>query len=194
MCALVDQPTIPATNTNQGDLNQDCGDPTPSNDVLQLPPRQQVIHPFSVRAMIGDRYLTSDACPVVLCIDDDPEVSEAIALRLRQYKVSVLRAFHGMHGLWLAMNCRPDLIITDLKMPQGEGSYIIERLRNHSDTCGLPIIVLTGQRNPQLEITVRLLGAEHVLTKPVHFDELAAAIRTFVPLNVNDSDELIAAL
>jgi DNA-binding response OmpR family regulator len=139
--------------------------------------------------MFRNRYLTNHADPVVLCIDDDPEISEAIALRLRRYKVDVLRAFHGMHGLCLAVACQPDLIITDLSMPQGGGTYIIERLRSHSGTCGLPIIVLTGQRNPQLEVTVRRLGAEQVLTKPIHFDELAAAINKFVPLNVNDFSE-----
>ena len=143
--------------------------------------------------MIGNRHLTSAAGPVVLCIDDDPEVSETIALRLRHYEVDVLRAFHGMHGLWLAMTCHPDLIITDLNMPQGGGTYIIECLRNHSDTRGLPIIVLTGQRSPQLEATVRQLGAQHFMTKPVHFDDLATAINTFVPLNVKDVSEQYTA-
>jgi DNA-binding response OmpR family regulator len=139
--------------------------------------------------MFRNRYPADDEDPVVLCIDDDPEISEAIALRLRRYKVDVLRAFHGMHGLYLAVACQPDLIITDLSMPQGGGSYLIERLRCHPGTSGLPIIVLTGQRNPQLEITVRQLGAEQILTKPVHFDELAAAINKFVPLNVKDFSE-----
>jgi len=137
--------------------------------------------------------LTSDSGPLVLCIDDDPEISETIALRLRQYQVDVMRAFHGMQGLWLATMCRPDLIITDLNMPQGGGSYIIECLRNHSDTCDVPIIVLTGQRHSQLEANVRGLGAEKFLTKPIHFDELAAAISTFIPLNVKDLSESYAA-
>jgi DNA-binding response OmpR family regulator len=145
------------------------------------------------RLMFRNRYLTGDEDPVVLCIDDDPEISEAIALRLRRYKVDVLRAFHGMHGLCLAVACQPDLIITDLNMPQGGGSYIIEKLRNHPGTSGLPIIVLTGQRNSQLEVTVRELGAEQVLTKPIHFDELSAAINKFVPLNVKDCSEHYAA-
>jgi DNA-binding response OmpR family regulator len=143
--------------------------------------------------MYRNRYLTNSQDPVVLCIDDDPDVSEAIALRLRNYKVEVVRAYHAMHGLCLAIACQPDLIITDLNMPQGGGTYLLERLHNDSCTCGLPIIVLTGQRNPQLEVTVRQLGAEHVLTKPVHFDELAAAINKFVPLNINDLGEHHAA-
>jgi DNA-binding response OmpR family regulator len=67
--------------------------------------------------------------------------------------------------------------------------YLIERLRSDACTCALPIIVLTGQRNPQVEVKVRQLGAEKVLTKPVHFDELASEINKFVPLNVKDFSE-----
>jgi len=143
--------------------------------------------------MSRSRYLTSDVRPVVLCIDDDPEISEAISLRLRKYEVDVLRAFHGMHGLCLAVACQPDLIITDLNMPQGGGSYLIECLRNDSNTCGLPIIVLTGQRNPQLEATVRQLGAAHFLKKPIHSDELTAAIGKFIPLSIKDVCEHYSA-
>lgn len=136
--------------------------------------------------MIASSYQSRRTDPVVLCIDDDPQISEAIALRLRNYNVEVLRAFHGTHGLCLAVACQPDLIITDLNMPQGAGTYVIESLQNHSDTCRLPIIVLTGQRNPRLDASVHQLGAANVLKKPIHFNELAAAIRKFIPLTVKD--------
>jgi response regulator RpfG family c-di-GMP phosphodiesterase len=139
-----------------------------------------------VRIMIVSRYQTNRTDPVVLCIDDDPQVSEAIALRLRNYNVEVLRAFHGTHGLCLAVECQPDLIITDLNMPQGAGTYVIESLQNHSDTRRLPIIVLTGQRNPRLNESVYQLGAASVLKKPIHFNELAAAISKFIPLIAKD--------
>ena len=136
--------------------------------------------------MIASRYPFKHVDPVVLCIDDDPDVSEVISLRLGNYNVDVLRAFHGMHGLSLALACRPDLIITDLNMPQGAGMYVIECLRNHSDTHALPIIVLTGQRNQRLDESVHRLGAAHILKKPIHFNELAAAISKFIPLTIKD--------
>lgn len=128
------------------------------------------------------RYSSSELDPIVLCIDDDPDVSETIALRLQHRGAKVLRAFHGMHGLQLAMTQRPSLIITDLRMPQGEGSYVIERLRNHPDTRSVPIIILTGQRRIDLAHTARRFHVDQVLTKPIHFDNLAMAIARFVPL------------
>lgn len=134
------------------------------------------------------RYSSSDVDPVVLCIDDDPDISETIALRLQHRGAKVLRAFHGMHGLQLAMTRRPKLIITDLRMPQGGGSYIIERLRSHPDTRSVPIIILTGQRRLDLPHTARRLRVNQVLTKPIHFDDLAAAIGRFIPLKSRDAN------
>ncbi len=54
-------------------------------------------------------------CPLMLCVDDDPEISQAIALRLRNYQVNVLRAFYGAQGMWLAVTEKPDFVITDVR-------------------------------------------------------------------------------
>ena len=122
------------------------------------------------------------AAPTVLCIDDDPQVSEVINLRLRSYEVNVLRAFHGMHGFWLAMTERPDVIVCDMRMPQGTGEYVVDCLRRNSDTQQIPVIILTGQRDPALECKMRGLGVAEYLTKPVLFDELLEAIGRYITL------------
>ena len=57
--------------------------------------------------------------PTVLCIDDDPHVSEVIQDRLEAYEVRLLRAFFGTQGIWMAVTQDPDVIICDLRMPQG---------------------------------------------------------------------------
>ncbi|MCH7989066.1 MAG: response regulator [Planctomycetes bacterium] len=121
--------------------------------------------------------------PTVLCIDDDPEISRVLSIRLKNYQVEVLRAFHGMHGFWLAMTEKPDLIITDMRMPQGEGDYVVECLKNNSDTSQIPIFVLTGQRDAGLERKMRNLGVEHYFTKPMEFDELRECIEHYIPLH-----------
>jgi two-component system, OmpR family, response regulator RpaA len=121
--------------------------------------------------------------PTILCIDDDPQIPESISLRLNQYEVNVISACHGMHGFWLAMTNRPRLVITDVNMPQGAGDHVVDCLRNNSDTREIPIIVLTGQRDPQLEARMRHSGADEYLIKPVHFDKLRAAIFKYVPLH-----------
>jgi response regulator RpfG family c-di-GMP phosphodiesterase len=120
--------------------------------------------------------------PTLLCIDDDPQIAEAIRLRLRDYQVNVLCGYHGTHGLWLAMTERPDLIITDMRMPQGQGDYIVECLRNNSQTRAIPIIVLTGQRGLEVTQKIRQLDVEAALTKPVSFEQLLSVIKQYIPV------------
>jgi two-component system, OmpR family, response regulator RpaA len=126
--------------------------------------------------------------PTLLSIDDDPQISEAIAARLNLYEINVLCAYHGMHGFWMAMTHRPDLIITDVRMPQGNGDYVVDCLRNNSDTRDIPVIVLTGQRDQQLEARMRGLGVSDYFTKPAAFELLAEAIHRLIRLDMRESE------
>ena len=129
--------------------------------------------------------------PAVLCIDDDPQIVDTLGLRLRPYQVEVLTACHGMHGFWQAMTRQPDLIITDVRMPQGSGEYLVQCLRRNTDTRSIPVIVLTGQRDPELQRSMRQLGAQEFATKPVPFQDLLQMIGKHVPLKLRD-EELVA--
>jgi len=120
--------------------------------------------------------------PRLLCIDDDPEISAAIGMRLRQYEIEVLCAYHGMQGYWQAVTERPDLIITDLQMPQGAGDDIIECLKNNVATRHIPIVVLSGMRDAGLKRRLERLGIEEFVTKPVAFSELRELIERFIVL------------
>ena len=138
---------------------------------------------------ISETVQAGQICPKVLCIDDDPNVSEAIARRLHSYDVEVVRAFHGMHGFWLAVTEKPDVIITDLRMPQGEGEYVVECLKGNSETAHIPVIVLTGKSEPGLEDKLFRLGVEHFLPKPASFDEILDKLGQYVKLRKRVSIE-----
>jgi CheY-like chemotaxis protein len=120
--------------------------------------------------------------PTILCIDDDPEVSGAIERQLRNYDVRVIRAFHGMHGYAEALSHRPDVILTDLRMPSGDGATIVECLRRNRQTADIPVIVLTGMRDRRLRHKLQDLGANAFLYKPLPPDELIQTLRRFVEL------------
>jgi DNA-binding response OmpR family regulator len=123
------------------------------------------------------------ATPKVLCIDDDPDVSKIIQLRLAPYGVEVHRAFQGMQGYWTSIDIRPDVIITDMAMPDGEGNYIFSRLRSHPLTKNTPVIMLTGQCNPGLRRQILSLGVDAYLTKPIVFDDLLQHLRQHIELS-----------
>jgi DNA-binding response OmpR family regulator len=124
--------------------------------------------------------------PVILCVDDDPEISRTIEVRLRTYDVEVRRAFHGMQGLWESMRKRPDLIIMDLAMPNGDGCHVLRCLRSNKQTATIPVIVLTGMRDPALAARVMNSGADQLVRKPVSFDILLKHMSRHVELRSDD--------
>ncbi len=120
--------------------------------------------------------------PRVLVVDDDPDVSKAIKIRLKAYGVEVFRAFSGMQGYWRALKEQPDAIVMDYRMPEGYGSYLLGRLQKHPLTKDVPVIILTGVRaggrkNLGLERELLRLGATAFLTKPLDFRRLVKELR-----------------
>lgn len=117
-----------------------------------------------------------DGQPTVLCVDDDPNVSEAIARRLAAFGIRVLRAYDGLQGCWLAVTEKPDVIILDVAMPNGTGSEILDCLKSNDQTVHTPVIVLTGKTDPGLRRQMEKLGAARFLNKPVPLEVLLEEI------------------
>jgi CheY-like chemotaxis protein len=124
--------------------------------------------------------------PTILCIDDDPDITRSIQLILSGYDVTVLRECCGRLGIWDIYNKKPDLVITDLRMPEGDGQYLLEQLQTNSKTAQIPVIVLSGQRDAQLPGRLKHMGAASFLNKPVPRETLLAEIERFVPLVEKD--------
>jgi DNA-binding response OmpR family regulator len=144
-----------------------------------------------MKTALQDRPATNrGAAPTILCIDDDPEVSGAIELRLSRYDVHLIRAFHGMHGYAEALAHKPDVIVMDLRMPSGDGATILECLRRNQQTAAIPVIVLTGMRDHRLKQTLLNLGANEFLCKPLLLDELTRSLGRFVDLHERAAETL----
>jgi CheY-like chemotaxis protein len=127
--------------------------------------------------------------PTVLCIDDDPHVSEIIQDRLEAYEVRLLRAFFGTQGIWMAMTHKPDVIITDLRMPQGDGTTVIECLKQNVQTAAIPVIVLTARHEPGLQRELERIGASRYLTKPIHFNDLLGELHRHIEIRPKPIEE-----
>ena len=127
--------------------------------------------------------------PTVLCIDDDPQVSEVIQDWLEAYEVKLLRAFFGTQGIWMAVTQKPDVIICDLRMPQGDGSTVIECLKQHVQTAPIPIVVLTALHEPELQRQLERIGASSYLTKPIHFNDLLGELQRHIEIRPKPFEE-----
>jgi DNA-binding response OmpR family regulator len=98
------------------------------------------------------------------------------------FDVVVHHAFYGMQGIWESVRKQPDLILLDMAMPNGDGRYVLRCLRANRDTATVPIIVLTGMRDPKLAHEAIALGADQYLRKPVSGEELIKRIGSYIAL------------
>ncbi|MCH8036471.1 MAG: response regulator [Proteobacteria bacterium] len=113
----------------------------------------------------------------ILIIDDEDELRSMLRRMLEQAGHEVTEAVNGAEGIELYERDRPDLIITDIIMPEKEGVETIIALRRADPD--LPIIAISG--GGRLEATdfltmARKLGARRTLAKPFRRDQLLEAV------------------
>jgi CheY-like chemotaxis protein len=77
----------------------------------------------------------------------------------------------------LAQNERPDLVILDLRLPDIDGLEVCERLADSPDTCGIPIIILSGMERPDIVRRSRAAGCTFFVRKPYDPNALLALIQ-----------------
>ena len=118
----------------------------------------------------------------ILLIDDDDSLRTFLSLALAEHGHTVIEAHNGEVGLKAFAEVKPDLVITDLVMPEKSGLEVLTELQ--TKTPPVKAIAMSGGRRhgagDDLE-TARSLGAARVLSKPFSFDALIAAIRELLP-------------
>jgi CheY-like chemotaxis protein len=121
--------------------------------------------------------------PLVLLVDDDPEAAIFLSSRLRKYGVDMLCATDGAQGYLMARREKPNVIISDYFMPNGDVIYLLWRLRGTAATESIPVFVLSGRHLDETTIgTVKreILGrpgAVGVFKKSFDTQELFTAIQ-----------------
>ena len=112
--------------------------------------------------------------PLVLIVDDEPQIRRLLTVTLEANAYRVLSAANGQEGVVLAAQHRPALIILDLGLPDMSGQEVLRRLREWSD---IPAIVLSVQDDEKGKVAALDGGADDYVTKPFNTDELLARLR-----------------
>ena len=115
-----------------------------------------------------------DKDPLILLIDDEPQILRALKTILQANRFRVVSAATGEQGIALAVAQPPDVIILDLTLPDMGGIEVCEQIRQWSS---VPIIVLSVRDNERDKVAALDSGADDYLTKPFGIDELLARIR-----------------
>jgi two-component system, chemotaxis family, chemotaxis protein CheY len=117
--------------------------------------------------------------PLILVVDDDPDILDALSEILEAEGYEVDRARHGQEALARIDQRRPDLILLDLMMPVMDGWEFAHALRRREDVGQLPIVILSADR--QAGAKARVVGARGFLAKPFELNELLRVVGESVP-------------
>ncbi|HEY0367375.1 MAG TPA: response regulator transcription factor [Pyrinomonadaceae bacterium] len=110
----------------------------------------------------------------ILVVDDEPQLTRVLRTGLKSHGYDVRAAADGLAGFEAFNDWHPDLVITDLAMPNVDGLELCRRLRAVSQ---VPIIVLSAKGEEKTKVEALDLGADDYVTKPFGIDELLARIR-----------------
>jgi two-component system KDP operon response regulator KdpE len=113
--------------------------------------------------------------PVVLIIDDEPQMRRLLQISLEAQGYKVTQASSGEEGITHAAMDRPEAIILDLGLPDLDGKEVLRRIREWGS---MPILILSVRNAEQEIIGCLEAGADDYLTKPFRTGELAARLRT----------------
>jgi two-component system KDP operon response regulator KdpE len=112
--------------------------------------------------------------PRILLVDDEPQLRRVLRTGLKSRGYDVRAAADGLSAFDTFRDWHPDLVITDLAMPNMDGLELCRRLRAISR---VPIIVLSAKGEEQTKVEALDIGADDFVTKPFGIDELLARIR-----------------
>jgi signal transduction histidine kinase len=174
----------------EADLNlefEDSRDSTQSLDDIQrhvdrigdqvTPNRGNSVHDSDDSA--GDE--SSNAS--VLIAEDNPDMRRLLeSLVGRHYRVRTAR--NGREALEFVHEEKPDLILSDVMMPEMDGTELCRRIKDDSETASIPVVLVTSKAENEMKLEGLELGANDYVTKPFHPRELLARIGSLIRSSV----------
>jgi two-component system, OmpR family, KDP operon response regulator KdpE len=121
----------------------------------------------------------------VLVVDDEPQITRVLRHSLTAHRYDVRTAADGISALDTFHDWHPDLIITDLQMPEMNGIEFCRAVRKESQ---LPIIVLSVRGEERTKVEALDAGADDYVTKPFGIEELLARVRAALRRSPSSSE------
>jgi two-component system, OmpR family, KDP operon response regulator KdpE len=110
----------------------------------------------------------------ILIVDDEPQITRVLRTALSTQGHSLRIAANGVEGMEAVHIWKPDLVITDVSMPQMNGVELCREIRAVSQ---IPIIVLSVRNQDHMKVEALDAGADDYVTKPFSIQELQARVR-----------------
>ncbi len=141
--------------------------------------------------------ITINRKPEILIVEDS--LTQALQLRalLENSDFSVTHAINGKHALTILEKFIPDLVISDIIMPEMDGYQLCIRIKENEKLKNIPVILLTSLTDPEDVLNGLTCGADNFFTKPYQEDYLLAQIRQILlqpKLNANENIRIMVEI
>jgi len=121
-------------------------------------------------------YMDSEKPKTILVVDDEPAIRLGLAATLKRQGYSVITAEDGNDGILKATQTLPDLILSDVMMPNMNGFELRRQLGTVASLASIPFIFLTARSASEDRVLGMREGADDYVTKPFVIDELLARV------------------
>jgi len=118
--------------------------------------------------------------PLVLIIDGHDDTRDLYIEALSRLRFEVTAVDDDAHAYEHAWELRPDIIVTELTLPQSNAWQLLHRVKSDPRTRGIPVVVVTGDAAPEVRERAEREGCAAFFVKPCLPDELAIELRQLI--------------
>jgi signal transduction histidine kinase/ligand-binding sensor domain-containing protein/DNA-binding response OmpR family regulator len=144
-------------------------------------PQCAVVEKTALTSKKISRKENGEVLPLILLVEDNEDFRFYLKDNLRENYV-VIEAANGKEGWQKALAHHPQLILSDVSMPEVNGIDMVNKLKADKRTCHIPVILLTALTDQQQQIKGIETGANDYITKPFDFEVLSAKIKSLLEL------------
>lgn len=121
---------------------------------------------------------------MILVVDDEPEIAEELADLISSTGRHVRFSFSALDALKLAIQLQPEIVITDMRMPEMDGAQLVRRI---ADTSEIPVrfIIVSGHLNVEADLTLMHDISYCLVPKPINIDALLDQIEIYDSMGKN---------
>jgi len=131
--------------------------------------------------VVGESISVEAESTIILIVEDNADLRELIREHLEK-DYSILEAENGKKGFTIAEDVIPDLIISDIMMPEMDGYELSRKIKNSEKTNHIPIILLTAKATTENKLEGLETGADDYLIKPFNPEELKIRVRNLIKI------------
>lgn len=133
--------------------------------------------------MTGLNIGTDETSRSILVVDDERGFRDVVTVILESQGYQVQQAHHANDALGLLDETTPDLILTDMMMPEMDGVGLIKRLRETPKWANIPVVVISAYSEPEVQENAFAAGATGFISKPFSASELRSTVGAYFTEN-----------